>query len=47
MASFVYLDSPASAATHTYKTTALTNSGNWKAQDNSTPSHIVLMEIEA
>ncbi len=47
MASFVYLDSPGSAATHTYKTTALTNSGNWKAQDNSTPSHMVLMEVAA
>jgi hypothetical protein len=47
MASFVYLDSPGSAATHTYKTTALTNDGNWKAQDNSTPSHMVLMEVAA
>ena len=47
MASLVYLDSPASAATHTYKTTALTNSGEWRAQDGSTPSHIVLMEIAA
>ena len=47
MASFVFLDSPGSAATHTYKTTALVNEGNWKAQDNSSPSHIVLMEIEA
>jgi len=46
-ASFVYLDSPGSAATHTYKTTAYTHNGNWKAQDNNSPSHIVLMEIEA
>ena len=47
MGSFVYLDTPGSAATHTYKTTAYTHDGNWKTQDNSTPSHIVLMEIEA
>ena len=47
MGSFVFLDSPGSAATHTYKTTAYTHDGNWKTQDNSTPSHIVLMEIEA
>tara|TARA_X000000950_G_scaffold53509_1_gene63533 strand:- start:385 stop:942 length:558 start_codon:yes stop_codon:yes gene_type:complete len=47
MASFVFLDSPGSAATHTYKTTALVHEGNWKAQDNSTPSHIVLMEVAA
>ena len=46
-ASFVFLDSPGSAATHTYKTTAYTNDGNWKAQDNDSPSHIVLMEIGA
>tara|TARA_R100001591_G_scaffold6441_2_gene12721 strand:- start:231 stop:752 length:522 start_codon:yes stop_codon:yes gene_type:complete len=47
MASFVFLDSPASAATHTYKTTAAASSGEWRAQDGSNPSHIVLMEIEA
>ena len=47
MASLVYLDSPASAATHTYKTTAAASSGEWRAQDDSMPSHMVLMEIEA
>ena len=47
MGSFVFLDSPGSAATHTYKTTAYTHDGNWKTQDNGSPSHIVLMEIAA
>ena len=47
MASFVFLDSPGSAATHTYKTTAAASSGEWRAQDDSMPSHMVLMEIEA
>ena len=47
MGSFVYLDTPGSAATHTYKTTAYTHDGNWKTQDNGSPSHIVLMEIAA
>jgi len=47
MSSFVFLDSPGSAATHTYKTTALATSGDWRAQDGSSPSHMVLMEIEA
>ena len=45
--SLVFLDSPGSAATHTYKTTALASSGEWRAQDDSMPSHIVLMEIAA
>jgi len=47
MAGIVHLDTPGNAGTYTYKTTGANVDGNWKAQDNSSPSHMILMEIGA
>jgi len=47
MAAIVHLDTPGNAGTYTYKTTGATTDGNWKAQDNNSPSSMVLMEIAA
>ena len=47
MAAIVHLDTPGNAGTYTYKTTGANVEGNWKAQDNNSPAHMVLMEIGA
>ena len=47
MAAIIHLDTPGNAGTYTYKTTGANVDGNWKAQDNNSPAHMVLMEIGA
>ena len=47
MAAITHLDTPGNAATYTYKTTFANVDGNFKAQDNNSPAHMVLMEIGA
>tara|TARA_B100000945_G_scaffold148971_1_gene119384 strand:- start:16617 stop:17150 length:534 start_codon:yes stop_codon:yes gene_type:complete len=45
MAAIVHLDTPGNAGTYAYKTTFANVDGNFKAQDNNSPAHMVLMEI--